>query len=300
MAKKTKINSVRFPWRPVLKTAAVLSVVAACSVSLWLLARHVRGNLVTSDAPPAIRLAHQPAWMSPRLATKITSELTAPPRGAMEADVLRHINDQLAANPWVGKVRAVRRLYGRAPGDTIEVDCEFRTPAALVRWGDYAWLVDSQGVRLPENYTTAQLPRVTVAENGQMILRVISGVRRSPPEPGLTWEGDDLKAALALLGLLRGHDFTEPVAEIDASNFQGRIDLTAPHLILVTRYTPASRIYWGRPPNAPDAFVEVSPETKLSYLKRLQEQYGRIDAGEPWLDLRFDRIQKPAAEARAR
>ena len=55
---------------------------------------------------------------------------------------------KLQANPWVRDVHFVRRVFGERPGDTLEIDCEFRAPIALVQWGDYYWLVDGDGMTL--------------------------------------------------------------------------------------------------------------------------------------------------------
>ena len=62
-----------------------------------------------------------------------------------------------------------------------------------------------------------------------------------------------------------------------------------------TRFTPATELRWGRPVSAKDAFIEVAPAQKLNYLASVYAKYHRVDAGQPWLDLRFDHILYPAA-----
>ena len=57
-------------------------------------------------------------------------------------------------------MKSVRRAYSQKPGDTIEIDCDYRVPLALVHWKEYYWLVDSEGVKLPEQFTQKQLPQV--------------------------------------------------------------------------------------------------------------------------------------------
>jgi len=43
--------------------------------------------------------------------------------------------------------------------------------------------------------------------------------------------------------------------------------------------------------------VEVSAAQKLSYMERVWKQYGRVDANQPWIDIRFDKITYPSAAA---
>ncbi|MDB5323493.1 MAG: hypothetical protein JWN40_5124, partial [Phycisphaerales bacterium] len=54
---------------------------------------------------------------------------------------------------------------------------------------------------------------------------------------------------------------------------------------------------WGRPVNAKDYFVEVSPAQKLEYMAKIVQQYGRVDAKHSAVDLRFDIVTFPSADA---
>ena len=66
--------------------------------------------------------------------------------------MLVEAREALEKNPWIAKVYDVRRAYGNGPGDLLEINCEYRVPVALVKWGDYYSLVDRTGFRLPEQY----------------------------------------------------------------------------------------------------------------------------------------------------
>ena len=99
--------------------------------------RHVEKDLAFPAKPPGIFLKARPAWMSDLVAQQIATQVA--PRGAHSAfdhDMLVEITRMLKTNPWIMNVRGVRRVYGNAPGDTLEIDCDFRTPAALVRTGN--------------------------------------------------------------------------------------------------------------------------------------------------------------------
>jgi hypothetical protein len=126
------------------------------AVGFALVKDHVSKRIAFPSKPPAVVLKQRPAWMSDFVAQQIATQVA--PRGAHSAfdhDMLVEITRMLKTNPWIMKVRGVRRVFGKAPGDTLEIDCDFRTPAALVRTGTAYYLIDRAGVRLPEQYAAA-------------------------------------------------------------------------------------------------------------------------------------------------
>jgi hypothetical protein len=272
-------------------TALLLCVLVA-GIGLHALKQHVDRTVVFLDEPPQVIFKDRPVWMSDFLAEQLLS--TVRPLGAHSAfdrQLLMDVADSLRSNPWIKEVHQVRRCYVRQPGDTIEIDCDFRAPVAMVHWKDYFWLVDGDGVKLPEQFTAEQVPHILKGQDGKMNMRIIEGVRQPPVESGHQWPGDDLAAGLDLVKLLYGKPFAEAVVKVDVSNFAGRVNPRDAQLTLETCY--GTGIKWGRPVNAKDFFVEVSTAQKLKYLEQVQQQYGRIDAGQPWIDIRFDRITYP-------
>ena len=186
--------------------------------------------------------------------------------------------------------------YGAKPADTIEIDCEYRAPIALVHWQDYYWLVDGDGVKLPEQYTARQIPLVMRGqESRRPEIRIVEGVRQPPVESGRKWPGDDLAAGLELVKLLHGLPYTDEIERVDVSNFDGRVNRRDAFLTLITRYN--TEIRWGRPVDSKDAFIEVSTAQKMSYLKQVYEQFHRVDGNQPAIDIRFDRITYPSGAA---
>ncbi|MEO6434885.1 MAG: hypothetical protein ABIP55_03870, partial [Tepidisphaeraceae bacterium] len=205
------------------------------------------------------------------------------------------------ANPWIREVTQVRRAYDKSPGDTLEVDCEYRAPVALVRWKDYYWLVDGDGVKLPEAFSAADVPRIVKGANGKMNIRIVEGVRQAPPESGIKWAGEDLHAGMELVKLLFGHDYTEEILKVDVSNVARKQDVKASQIVLVTRHD--TQIRWGQPvtPRADEFFVEVTPAQKLAYLQTIYKDKGRVDGNFAWVDIRFDTptVPNPAQTAHA-
>jgi len=265
--------------------SAVVCVFRICQV-------YVDRRLAFPDRPPKVVLVNRPAWMSDFLAGEIVK--TTQPIGlhsSFNRQLLIDTARSLASNPWIKQVNMIRRVYGSSPGDTLEIDCDYHTPAALVKWGDFYWLVDSQGVKLPEQYDASLLPRILLGADGKTNLRIIDGVSHAPPEAGQVWPGSDLQSGVEMSQLLDDADWADQIRDIDVSNFAGRRDDRQAQIILVTRF--GTQLRWGRPPSAKDAFIEVSAPQKLAAIQDIYLRAHRVDDNQPWLDLRFDRVTCP-------
>jgi cell division septal protein FtsQ len=289
--------------RIAIHTLAAIVVLGGCGVGFALVERHVEKGIAFPATPPAVVLKTRPAWMSDLVAQQVATQVA--PRGAHSAfdhDMLVEITRMLKTNPWIMKVRGVRRVYGKAPGDTLEIDCDFRVPAALVKNGKAYYLIDRDGIRLPEQYAPVDVPRVIETADGRINMLIIEGVARpAPAGAGQKWTGDDLRAGLDLAGLLldaSNQAFTHEIRKVNVSNFGGRKDPREAHLVLLTKH--ATEIRWGRPVKAPDRFIEVDPGRKLDYLKRVYQEYGRVDANQPYgIDIRYDKITYPSLDPRS-
>jgi hypothetical protein len=280
------------PWRVVLHVSIAIIFVSGSAALFRICQLYVDRRLAFPTRPPKIALKDRPAWMSDYLADQIMK--TAEPIGlhsAYDRQLLIDTAAALRSDPWIRKVNEVRRIYDQGPADTIELDCEFRAPVALVQSDNIYWLVDGEGVKLPEQYSD-DLPKIIFGPDGKVNVRIISGAQQSPPESGRRWIGADLSAGLELARLLAGRDFADQIRLIDVSNFDGRANPAEAQIVLVTQFN--TQIRWGRPPSAADGFVEVPASTKLDALSSIYRQTGRVDAGQPWIDIRFDRVTCPA------
>jgi hypothetical protein len=292
--KSSDANTADVRWRIALH-ALIFVIFASATVALFRVCQlYVDRRLAFPTEPPRIVLANRPAWMTDYLAEEIIK--TAEPIGlhsAFDHKLLVDIVNSLQTNPWVKKVNCVRRLFDQKPGDTVAIDCEYRAPAALVKWGQYYWLVDSQGVKLPEQYTAEELPRIMLSPDKHINVRIIDGVSHPPTESGAIWPGQDLAVGLEMARLLTGNDWAEQIRDIDVRNFDGRRDPSSAQIVLVTRF--GTQVRWGRPPGAKDAFVEAPATNKLAALQDIYNEDKRIDANQPWIDVRFDRVTCPTA-----
>lgn len=280
--------------RVTMHSAMALAFVGLCLSGVWYLRRHVEKNVVFPDRPARVVLLNRPAWMSDFLADQIVAAVKpVGTHSAFDHALLQDVTAMLRSNPWVKDVRQVRRAFYDKPGDTIEIDCDYRAPIALVQWKDYFWLVDGDAVKLPEQFTADQLPRIVIGPDRKVVIRVIQGVQQPPVETGQRWLGLDLEAGLELVKLLHGQPYAEEIVKVDVSNFGGRLSQKEAQIVLVTRYD--TEIRWGRPISSKDFFVEVSPAQKLRYMQQVYEQFHRVDGERAWIDIRFDKITYPSA-----
>jgi hypothetical protein len=253
--------------------------------------KYVEEAVPSPAGPLRIALVNKPVWMSDYLAEEIANTIPKNSGSAFDHDLLVRTAELLKKNPWVAEVRQIRRVYGEKPGDTLEVDCEFRAPVALVKSGHTYWMVDNDGYLLPEQFTADKLDKVTVGRDGRTCLRVIEGVRQPPPESGRRWAGADVSAGLDLVKLFYGKLFLDEVTAVDVTNYAGRVKRSDPQLVLETRY--GTQIWWGRPLNTKDFFVEVPATRKLEILRAVVQKDGRIDANQTYLDVRYDNLLVP-------
>ncbi len=290
--------SREFRWRIALH-GMIFIIFASGIVSLFRISQiYVERRLAFPTRPPKVVLANRPAWMSDFLNEEIIR--STQPIGlhsAFDRQLLVDAGKALASNPWIKRVKQVRRMYDQKPGDTLEIDCDYRAPAALVKWGQYYWLVDGAGVKLPEQYTAELLPKIVLGGDGKINIRIIDGVSHDPCESGRIWQGDDLAGGLEMARLLAVQDWADQIREIDVSNFGGRRDSREAQIVLVTRF--GTQVRWGRPPSAKDSFIEVPASQKLAAIETIYRKDSRVDAGQPWIDLRFDRVTCPGPDANA-
>ena len=141
-----------------------------------------------------------------------------------------------------------------------------------------------------------QLDRVVKGADRKVNIRIITGVGHIPVAAGKKWPGEDLAAGLDMVKLLYGVPYAEEIVTVDVSNFGGRVKAKEPqitlgttHEVLVDGALKQTYIKWGRPiAGGNDFFVEIPTQRKLEVLREIREQKGRIDANQPWVDIRFD------------
>lgn len=231
------------------------------------------------DRPLSLEWMNLPDWMRLDCNRHIVERLTA--RAGL------NLNDRLLDNtlaerigrnlsdPAIGWIRQVDRVVV-GPDGRIALFCQFRRPTAWVRSGNRCYLVDSEGVLLPDSYAPA-----ATRESG---LFTLAGVEKNKPDhPGVVWPGDDVQAGLKTITLVEGRSFSRQITAIDVSNFGGRKAPHHAHIELVTDRA-GSRIRWGRAPGSEDG-MEIAASQKIALLEALYRNSGRVDLNQTYVDV---------------
>lgn len=248
-------------------TVLALTVLAAGAMGVSRLQSHVDRQLVESYDHATLTFVDQPS----QLVDLILSDLSADVSDLMtrkwtDDRLCRDLAERLEASAWVSRVNFARRTGGAR----IEISAEYREPAALIQFGDEFRLVDFEGVRLPGTYLY------------NPAWKIIQGLSEPPPEPGEVWTGDDLIAALDVLGVLANEPFSDQVTAVLVDNFGGRRNRQTSSIELSTDRA-GGRIYWGSAPGM--EIAENRVDQKLAILRANYQQTGRVDAGHPIIDI---------------
>ena len=193
-----------------------------------------------------------------------------------DARLCRSIGEILEANPWVQRVRAVRK-YGDG---RVRIRCDYRLPAAMIQVDGRLYLASDDGVRLPGTY--AYSPGMTLVE----------GVASPPPQPGEVWDAPDLRAAIAVARHIEAEAFSNQIVGVAVHNYGGRVDSEEAHIRLMTDQA-GGVIIWGSAPG--EELEENSTEEKIAILRENYRRFGRVDAGRHTIDVSVhpDRFTAP-------
>jgi hypothetical protein len=244
--------------------------------------------------PASIRLTNLPSWLRRPENKHVVDEIL---RQASQVDARKHAiaSDELAYMvacnlkqcPWVDQVVSIRKEEHKA---VVSAECTYRMPTAWIQQLDRCYLVDGQGYRLPDRYDPYQ-----ARQSG---LVTLLGAAARPPEPGLAWPGEDVRAGLRLADMLQRY-LRGKIAIIDVGNYRGRADPLAPDIKLVPREL-SSEIFWGHAPDE-EFDMELTALDKIRLLEDNLQRYGRIDGNRPYLDIRttppYQPMDRPGDDA---
>lgn len=204
-----------------------------------------------------------PAWFDARRRAEVSEKVSmAVGYGSvLDPHRLAKAKAALMTTGWFKSVEQVRL----ADDGGFLVEATFVRPFAVVRHGEFDFLVDDQGCLLPMQWTAGHRP----AEPHYIAIVGTSEPNRG--DFGTPWPGADLAAGLELAKTLLDRPWRTEVAAIDVSSFRNDATLT-----LITRND--GRVLWGRAPGD-RSVAEVTPDSKLSTLDHLYATSGRIDSG---------------------
>ncbi len=279
-SKKSRTND-QLGFTTFLKAFAFGCAIAAIAVGLYFADKHIR--YARPAATGTLELVDVPEWIYPELRTKVL--LAAGSQTfKLDENTAQQVAENLASVAWLDDV-VVQTAH-----DRILIKARWRKPLALIKTGLTKFYVDADKVVLDFVPLSA------------LSIVMVRGVMVSIMPPiGQVLERDDLAAAIELLSLLDRMDrdlvpdkpLLREIESIDVSNFKGREDSRAPHIVLYAK--DRTQIIWGAEIGAWSQYMEAKDEDKLAKLYSYYSEHGSLLGGAKYINLRDpqDRIPLP-------
>ena len=245
----------------------------------WLeggLIAYANANHACPVSPDSITFNQTPGWLTPAEINQMRAELAAKVGpGPMDQDGLQAVAKWLTDRPDL-----VRQLHQvrRTPQGTIEIDADFRRPAATLRMFDRdTWqdaqdgfhAIDAEGYHLfgPVYFTDVDYQGLP------LILGVDSDYRPRDERGEFYFQGNEVPAALALIDALADEPVLGMVESVSVNSRDAkqriRLVLTVAVLPRGAAEPVSCKIVWGLPPGHPDAVVEAPVAEKIQALNAL-------------------------------
>ncbi|HHT9133613.1 MAG TPA: cell division protein FtsQ/DivIB [Candidatus Avalokitesvara rifleensis] len=187
-------------------------------------------------------------------------------RNLFETNLTRKVAEKLERNSWVLKVHSVKRVFP----DKLSVNLELRGPSAVLRKNGTFYLLDDEGVVLPDGYYSWPLDQGNTP--------YIQSVHiRKTPRAGECLDDPGIKAGIELVKFLKKNNAHRllGVKVVDVSNVGlGRTNGES-DIVLWTKDGMA--IKWGCP-------VECQQTNELSDSEKLKNLYSVVKAEGSKLD----------------
>ncbi|MDQ3330600.1 MAG: hypothetical protein M3552_08100 [Planctomycetota bacterium] len=206
----------------------------------------------------------------------------------LDRTLLSRLADAFAKEPWV---KQVVRLRKGLPAH-VEVELEYRMPAAMIDVKQGVYPVDAEGMLLPpEDFSAAEIRRYPL----------VTGITSLPGgAPGMAWgETTVIGAAKVAAALAADWD------ALGLTSIQAPPPLSAnvklDDLTFELRTRNGSTVVWGRPPGTGHP-GELTVEQKLGRLKQYVADFGPLDAPGPSFEIDIrpwqEMTRRPLASAR--
>jgi hypothetical protein len=271
----------------VLKVIAVVCVFTGAGVGILFLDKYVRRTAPARQEGIVIELAGVPAWVNDQLKDKVyTAAGVDSGRLKLDENAAIAVQQNIAASvAWLDDVRVQTTHEG------LRIAGRWRKPVALLKFGPRKFYVDARLVAL-DFVPISNLAIVEVKGLSQ-----ITGM----PQVGEVWQRDDLAAAVDILVRLGQMDeLVTPdkpllceIDSIDVSNFNGKKSARLPHIVLYSK--DGTEIIWGAEIGSWAQHLEATDEEKLAKLYGYYKEYGSLQGGAKYINLRdpLDRIPLP-------
>lgn len=263
--------AAHLPWRRIAVVGGIVASVVVLLSGGWMalgrLDTHVDELLLHDRPDPVVEFINLPKELVTLANYDLHSSLfDLLGREWTDDHLCAEMATRIAGVGWVSRVNFVRRTGG----GRFEISCRYRVPTALVQHGDKFFLSDAEAARLPGVYVH------------HPAWRLIDGVAKPAPHAGEQWEGDDIRAALAVLLAVKDEPFGRQIVGVAVVNFGGRLDPRACHIELMTDQA-GGRIRWGSAPGS--EIEENGVQQKLALLRENFSKTGRVDARHVVIDV---------------
>jgi hypothetical protein len=242
---------------------AVIGITVAFSMKLWQQVQpHVSTRPEYLTPPESIEITAAPEWIHTNIKTEVIRDSgLKEPLSILDERLSTRLTQAFSLHPWVGRVAAVNATYPAR----IQVDLEYRRPAAMVEVQGGLLPIDVDGVLLPTEDFSPQ-----DAQNYPRIAGIVSG----PLGPlGTRWGDPALEAAGKLAPVL------QPVwKEFQLHHIQLQPQMTQGQKFVLEMVTNERTVFmWGSPPGNEQA-DERSASEKLARLTILKTQHGALNS----------------------
>ncbi len=233
---------------------------------------------VTFDWPVAGGAAQSETWLDERFRAalvRVATDAALDHPDRLGTEQLEAVSDAAMRTGWFVRPPRVWR-----EGSALRVQGAWHIQAAVVRKGGVDRLIGGGGEVLPFESPAGELGLPAIVEP-------VSGPptdSRGRVRLGTPWPGEEVKAALDLLGLLQRQSYWGQVRGVDVSEFSNHGK--GGWLVILT---DTGRVVWGAKAGASAIERgEVSTERKLSNMAQLCAQSGRIDGGRREVEIRSE------------
>jgi hypothetical protein len=231
----------------------------------------------------AINLNGFPAWVNgPVLQKDLRASLSVLPPNAsiFSKSAAAAVGETLGRCPWVVEVQAVQRQLP----NRLTARVTFRKPVALATWGGKHYMVDRDGVPLPDS-----LFRTPQDWDRDRMPIVVDRLLRQPPPSGSRWDWPRMAVGARFADFLRGSGLLDQLqlVSIDVTG----VGRSTPDPDIVLTAAGGAEIRWGGSSLYGEVGLEepAFPPTDAEKLRMLQSKLLKYPGlrGIQYMDLRF-------------
>ena len=261
----------------ILKVSVVLCVLAAIVIGFVFLDKYVKNVVPVSEEIGTLELVDAPLWVNDQLKEKIYVAARAGGEDlTLDNDAASSVQQNIETLfVWLDEPRV------QTTNDSIRISGRWRRPLGLIKLGLTRCYVDAELVVLD----FVPMPNLSIVR--------IQGLPLTTklPSPGQLWQRGDVAAAVAILTRLDRMDklvtpdkpLLYEIDSIDVSNFDGRENSRAPHIVL---YAKDTEIKWGAELGTWQRHLESTDEQKIAKLYGYYKEYGSLLGGVKYINLR--------------